>query len=121
LPQQSALDTHDVPAGMGVAQLSVMAFNVQRGMPSASFLQQFAGSSLHQLELGAPFGSQQSFDAEHDPELGLQMMPGELHPLPLSHRPNWSVGAAFEQVTPRLSLGSPDGGDVADPQQSALV
>jgi len=111
-PQQSALVAHDVPAGTGAEQS--LALSRQRGMPSASFRQQLSGLSLHQLELGAPFGSQQLFSALHDSVLGLQMLPGSRQAMPLSQRPNSWVGDAFAHVTgPLTGSGAPD-----HPQQS---
>lgn len=44
LPQQSALVAHVVPAGGGVVQSTGLMR--QRGMPSASFLQQLSGLLL---------------------------------------------------------------------------
>jgi hypothetical protein len=114
LPQQSALVAHCVPAGIGVAGLHAVALRRQRGMPSASLRQQLSGLVLHQPGLGAPLGSQQLFSAEHASVLGLQMLPGSRHELPLLQRPNSCVGEAFEHSTaPVTGGGAPD-----HPQQS---
>src|SRR5262245_18797776 len=53
LPQQSALVAHLVPAGGGLA-LQSEATKRHRGIPSASFRQQLAGSLLQKLEPTAP-------------------------------------------------------------------
>jgi hypothetical protein len=45
LPQQSALVTHAVPAGGGLAAQST-GFTRHRGMPRASFPQQLSGFAL---------------------------------------------------------------------------
>jgi hypothetical protein len=64
--------------------------------------------------LGAPFGSQQLFSAEHDDVLGLQIDPASRHAVPLSQRPNSCVGLDFAHVTgPFSGGGAPD-----HPQQS---
>jgi hypothetical protein len=115
LPQQSALVTHEEPAGGGAAQL--FALRMHRGIPRASLRQQLAGSLLHQLASGALFGSQQLFSAEHDSVLGLQMLPGSRHACPLSHRPNCCAGDDFEHVTAPFT----GGGEPAEPQQSLSV
>jgi hypothetical protein len=113
LPQQSALVTHDEPGGGGFAVQS-LAFKRQRGMPSASLRQQLSGFWLQKEGLGAPFGSQQLFSAEHASVLGLQMLPGSRHAVPLSHRPNSCAALLFAQVTaPFTGGGAPD-----QPQQS---
>lgn len=115
LPQQSALVTHEVPAAMGAVQ--VFALRRQRGMPRESFRQQLSGFWLQYAALGAPFGSQQLFSAEHEDVLGLQMLPGSRHTVPLSQRPNSCVAEAFEQLTAPLT----GGGDPVEPQQSLSV
>lgn len=110
-PQQSALVAQVPPA------LLHATFRRQRGIPSESSLQQLSGFELQKDELGAPFGSQQLFSAEQDEVLGLQMLPGSRHFIPLSQRPNSWVGEPFEQLTGP----STGGGDPAEPQQSLSV
>jgi hypothetical protein len=54
------------------------------------------------------------FSALHADVLGLQMLPGSRHAVPLSQRPNSWVGDDFEQTTgPFTGGGAPD-----QPQQS---
>jgi hypothetical protein len=115
LPQQSALVAHEVPAGIGAAQ--VVALRRQRGIPSESLRQQLSGFALQKAGLGAPFGSQQLFSEEHDEVLGLQMLPGSRHIVPLSQRPNSCVADALAHETGP----STGGGEPADPQQSLSV
>lgn len=98
-PQQSALVAQTDPTGGAPAAQST-AFRRQRGIPSASFLQHFASGVLQKLEPVEPMGSQQLFSAEHESLVpGLQMLPGSRHALPLSQRPNSSVGDFFAQST----------------------
>lgn len=112
-PQQSALVAHSLPAGGGFEQ-SPTYFTRQRGMPSASFAQQFDGVLL-QLPAGWPIVSQQLFSALHDSlPPTLQMLPGSRHAVPLSQRPNSFVGLDLLQKTgPFFGSGDPD-----QPQQS---
>jgi hypothetical protein len=112
LPQQSALVTQLLPAGIGAVQ--VFALRMQRGMPRESLRQQLSGSALQKDAFGAPFGSQQLFSDEHEDVLGLQMLPGSRHTVPLSQRPNSWVADALEQETAPLT----GGGEPAEPQQS---
>lgn len=113
LPQQSALVAQTVPAA-GAAPAQSTGLIRQRGIPSASLLQQFSGLLLQKL-LGRLECSQQLFSAlQESPSPGLQMLPGSRQAPPLSHRPNSLVALAFEHVTgPLTGSGAPD-----HPQQS---
>jgi hypothetical protein len=113
-PQQSALVAQAVPAGIGTFGLHAVALRRQRGIPRPSLRQQLSGLLLHQPAPGAPLGSQQLFSDEQDSVLGLQMLPGSRHAVPLSQRPNSWVSVDFEHWTaPLTGAGAPD-----HPQQS---
>jgi hypothetical protein len=115
-PQQSALLVHSVPSGTGVAQLPTNRMR-QRGMPSASSLQQFSGWLLQFWPAGWPNDSQQLFAVLHElSPPSLQMRPGSLHDAPPGpHRPYASDVAFFTQT-----MGCPDfgSGEPDHPQQS---
>ena len=115
LPQQSADDAHRVPIG-GLTEQSPRYSIRQRGMPSASGLQQFSGLLL-QLPEGWFNVSQQLLPELHEfvPPT-LQIMPGSLHELPACpQRPYSSVTFVLLQTVGCPSFGS---GDPAQPQQS---
>lgn len=114
-PQQSALDAQIVPIGGLVVQSPTYATR-QRGIPSASWRQQFSGLLL-QLPEGWFSVSQQLFVVLHEPSPPtLQIWPGSRHEFPPPpQRPNSSVGLSFTQTFGWPCFGS---GEPAHPQQS---
>jgi hypothetical protein len=88
LPQQSALVAQVVPAATPPSAVQSRTLTMQRGMPSASYLQQFAGFAWQKLGLGAPMGSQQRLSTPHAPSL--QMAPGGSHWFAFVQRPRVS-------------------------------